>query len=602
MRRLSCGAQGFTDGRKSKEVFMKIKTKQLFSLAAGFIVIGFAVLALISGCDMDFIPMPFSPDEVLLNPPDEIGSGGGPEIDNGGGNVPEASYLTIKSFPINADTSNISNVFLYNSSGAVAKCAGYDEIVLTNESSSSTVKIPLFNNSNNERFSSSGSFTVSFSYRHDSSSQIFKNREDGFTVVCTNGSGSVDLADDYGFFSGGLANPEDLIAPVVKRNTVFEMNGFYYSFSADASAGSASFTETCLVYVYASLDSGNIGFEYSTAAPVYDNYKKAYYDGSKRALFKYVFIRDSTNRYFAKKPVSENFTNLAYYTAASSTAAFQGLPVHYSLAGGSNPSAQSVSLPAGGYVFVLSGAGGGGSTGSGGAGGFVSEVITVSKTSSFTVYTGAGGVNGSQVSYDTVLDLAGRGGGGGGAGSFAYSADGWFLCAGGGGGSGANVNTVKMGGMGGSGPGSISHAVYGGPGGAGGSAGPGGAGINGETIGTSSYKGGAGGAGGGSGSSNILGITGANSGFGGSGYVVAGGAAAYFVFPPPLDWLNTNNANGQGGGGAHPHVFGAPYPNYDNQISPSYSAGGNGGNNRNSTRGGGGAARAAGSVTIYKIF
>jgi hypothetical protein len=592
MRRLSCGAQGFTDGRKSKEVFMKIKTKQLFSLAAGFIAVGFAVLALISACDMDFIPMPFSPDAGS-----GVGAGGG--SDTGGGSGVEApsgaSYLTISSLPHDVKRRDFSNVFVYNASKNVsAECADYDQIIISSNSDSSSAKIPLVYAGSEGRFKDSGSLIVSFSIDQLAS----KSRDDAFYTAFSDGSGGFDLIEDLnlGYFSGGLANPSDTLAPVVKSGTEFEMNGRLFTVNSNTPVVSYSFSNTCIVYVYAMSVLDGIEFFYSTTPPAFNRYKNGYYSGASRALFTLVFIRDSPNKYFSKVFINDGWSHLRYQTVDSSGLAAQTLLQHFYLSGTSNPQPQTVTLPAGVYLISLNGAAGGYSHRfrslnnvvsiqqnyhAGGAGGHVSEVVTLSDQTSFTFFTGENGGNASY-SSSMVNDMI-MPGGGGGCGSFAFSLDGYLLCAGGGGGA----------------VGQYIGAYDTRPGGAGGSIGGGEAGCNSDS-GPSGGDGGGLNAGSAKSGRNygltILTINSYSLGFHGvyKSYNLnnyTGGSAAYFNLPAPYSWLNTNNANGKGGS------------DWADSIGHAQA----GGNNRNNVRGGGGAPSASfssashGSITVFKI-
>jgi hypothetical protein len=503
--------------------------------------------------------------------------------------APPAPYLTVNALPKNVKPQNFSNVFVYNSMGtAIAKCAGYDQIIITADSDYAAARIPLVYNSSGEPFRDSGYFTVSFSLNIDSYIQVSKTRDEAFSVAFTDGSGAFDLLKnalasvELGYFSGGLNNPSDTAAPVIKSGTKFEMNGYYYTANSNMAVVPSSFSNTCVVYVYARLVFNQLEFVYSTAAPSYDSYKKGYYNGFARALYKFVFIRDSANKYFAKTFINDSWGHLRYQTADSGDLAALNLSQHYFLSGTGNPQAHTVTLPAGAYLITLNGAAGGYTdTVTGASGGRISEVVILSQNTSFTFFTGEKGGNGAEHSFPASLAVSG---GGGGSGSFAFSPDGYLLCAGGGG--GAIYRSLPS-------PGVRAD------GGAGGSIGGGGSGGSFDEV---AAGGNGGGFTGGIGGSNnelrknaysALTVYSYSLGFNGnsypntSTYQLYGGSAAYFNLPPPYDWLNTNNANGKGGDA--------------NEAAQS------GGNNRNSVRGGGGtpsasySAQSNGSVTVHKI-
>jgi len=512
--------------------------------------------------------------------------------------APPPPYLTINSLPKNVKPQNFSNVFVYNGMGtASAKCADYNQITISTDSDYASARIPLVYESSGYPYRDSGNFAVSFTLNIDSYIQISKTRDDALYVAFIEGSGTFDFLKnalsgiELGYFSGSLVNPSDTAAPVIRSGTKFEMNGYYYTVNSNTAVVSSSFSNTCIVYVYARLVFSQLEFVYSTTAPSYDSYKKGYYKGLERALYRFVFIRDSANKYFAKTFINDNWEHLRYQIVDADNLASFNLSQHYFLSGMGNPKSHTVSLPAGAYLFTLNGAAGGFAGGiSGAQGGHVSEVVILSKSTSFTFFTGERGENGSKFDHEMGSYI---GGGGGGSGSFAFSPDGYLLCAGGGGGACPN-----------------NSATYSIPcdGGAGGSIGGGGAGG-------SANEGSAGGNGGGftGGLGGVLAFNGLRKngysdltiysyslGFNGNSLypptqanaigvvdMVKGGSAAFFDLPAPNNWLNTNNANGKGG-----DLSGAAQ---------------SGGNNRNSIRGGGGTPSSAystqsnGSITVYKI-
>jgi len=475
-------------------------------------------------------------------------------------------YLTIIGLPLNTDIHNFSDVFVYNAVQEVAHCSNYDHIIITKTATYAAVQIPLVS-AFSGAFRNTGDFIVSFTVDVDATYRIAIDRDFLYLVNFINGHGVADLTLVNGFFIGGLTNPFDMEVPQIKSGTTFEINGAYISLDADTPINPHSLPTSCLVYIYAVPMLGNmVQFIYSTTPPIYNPVKKGYYNESNRALFKFVLLKDSTDKYVAKTYIANDFT--PYTTAiVDAPALIQPFhPVAYSLSGGGNPAPQTVNLLAGCYVVMLTGAGGGGAGRDGDypiplgkQGGFIAELVVFPTADSFTVYTGSGGGKGD-----------GPNGGGGGSGSFIYSPLGYFLCAGGGGGGAYHWNSYRY------------------SGGDGGSVGAGGAGDG--AYDSQHWSGSGGGYGGGLaiGISNnyipgnatyFLYSTGWTSGTGGAAIANFSGADA---------WKNTNGANGM-------------------RTQWNYSPPG-GGNNRNDIRGGGAGGGyeeqngGPGSVVIYKIF
>jgi hypothetical protein len=494
-------------------------------------------------------------------------------------------YLTIIGLPVNTVKSNFSNVFLYNAAGQIAKCSSYQDIIITANSNSASAMIPLvYYNDPTSYFRDSGQFIVTYTINVDVNTVISKTLADAQVAAFTNGSGSVNLSSDYGYFSGGLVNPTDTSSLVIKKGTVFEMNGAYIQIKANTAVDPISIQKTAPVYIYAVQNAGGVTFEYSTTAPTYSSAKHGYYDGTKRALYKCVFINDTIDKFVAKTFIDDNWTHFDHYTVDNY--ALGGNSQVSALSGSGNPAATTVTLQPGGYVFILSGAGGGGgggidgsgsydrTGGVGGKGGFISELVILTQTTTFTIYTGQGGNGSDYISYG---NFQGAGAGGGGSGTFVYSSQGYLLCAGGGGGGGGGGANDGGGGGGGAG-GAISSGGKGGKGGD----------DREYDWGWKTYTGSAGGSGGGS----VYSLTSiaTSSGFAGSGSPGDdegenggnGTATATSSYNAPQDWMNTNGANGQGGNGS----------TYGNGT-----LGGTGGNNRNSTRSGGASGGAAGQAS-----
>jgi hypothetical protein len=509
--------------------------------------------------------------------------------------LPEAAtrYFTVTGLPPNTPNNGFSGVYLSNAAGRVAKCAGYDDIVVTGNGTQATAFIPMvYTADSSDPFRNTGTFIIEFSVNIDAYTQVYITADTLFTADFTDGAGTFDMMDFLGYFNGSFTNPNDALIPDIARNTEFEMNGSYYKVDYDTVLPAVSLERTSLVYAYAVPIPGGFSFECSTEEPVFSATKNGYYRGTKRALFKFIYVRDIVNKYVAKTTQASGFTLTGEFTQFAHYAIDDGVTgqppgssIVYSLSGTGNPEPQAITLPPGAYVVVLKGAGGGGGKnalltytgGPGGNGGFIAEILTLREAAAFTVYTGQGGEPES----------------GGGAGTFLYAPAGYFLCAGGGGGgTSAAMNFIG--------------AVATSGGGAGGSVGNGGSG-GGYTLNGSPYTYTPGGPGGGypytlySTGSGYQGFTPNTSVLF---YILEdGGPTAYAAYTQFLDiWKNTNDANGQGGNGV-----------YSGSSGANGNPGGDGGNNRNTLRGGGGAGGAPfelnesgepggdGSITIYYL-
>lgn len=550
-------------------------------------------------------------------------------------------YFTITGLPKNTVKGNFSEVFLYNAVGKIAKCADYQGILISRNSQSASAMIPLvYNESPNgpEYFRDSGQFAVTFSINVDINTQIIKTRADSQVVEFTDGSGDLDLGFDLGYFMGELTNPHDASAPILKAGTIFEMNGGYINLTANTAVPPAVFPATCVIYVYAIKDSGNVSFMYSATAPLWNATKKGYYLGNQRAIYKMVYLKDTTIKYVAKTIMADDWKTFASYEV--SNAGLSNGSQIYSLSGSDNPAAQALQITEGWHIVVLRGAGGGGGGGingydsrnffggNGGAGGAITELVYF-KNHQMTLFTGSGGSGASHISYGRYQ---GTGGGGGGAGAFMYTPDGYFACAGGGGG-GGGVTTIE-GSLGGGGAG----------GGAGGSAGSGGGGGSGGPY--NQYYGSKGGNGGGlaGGSGGPQGTITMTQTPGGNGTIVTGyiyspggdGSNGAYYGPALSEWgykglgIKTYNNNPLPAPGSHGGAAGFNHSGDFKNTAGSNGQGGNagivthgtaggaGGNNHNSTRGGGGGGGAggnpddstnsagktggSGSITVYKVL
>jgi hypothetical protein len=509
-------------------------------------------------------------------------------------------YLTILGLPLNTAKGNFQDVFLYNAAGKIAQCADYNAVMISKGNESATAMIPLVYTADKKQyFRDSGSFVVTFNINIDYNTQIIQSYADLLLVQFQNGSGEYNIKDFLGYFSCELVNPDDTAPPIIKIGSVFELEGGVVKLTKDTPVNPPSppLTSTSIAYLYASKSQGITKFELSTITPIWDEAKKGFYNRSKRALYKTIYLKDTVEKCVSKTYIADNWRVSTQVIDNLNLSNIENKRI-YSLIGSNNPKPQTYTAQKGIYIFALAGAGGGGGGGidgigdrnhyggAGGEGGFVAELIFVEdQTQTFTAFTGSGGYGSAYTSYGTYQ---GTGGGGGGSGAFIHSENySYFLCAGGGGGGGGAGANDGTGGGGGAG-GCISG---GGGGGGGGSA------SNGQQPGTSGGKGGGylGGANG-TGGLNRNGTSGqtpqaifpiynqngynGNPDWGaddGGKHGGPGGAAPYYKMAGDL--LNTEGVPGTGGTGI---TYGWGHP------------GGAGGNNRNGERGGGGEGGAGG--------
>jgi len=543
--------------------------------------------------------------------------------------APGIPYLTISGLPSHTAQSNFSDVYIHNLAGRVARFEGTKSIIINQEESSVTALIPLvYNASASEYFRETGLYTVTFTINIDVIIQITRPIERGIPIQFTNGSGKIDLFTELGFFSGGLTNYYDGTSPlVIRAGTSFEINRSYVQLKTDTAVGLGflNSNRSTVGYVYASQLPGKVEFEYSTTAPTFVQSKNGYYSGEKRALFKFIYIKEAPDDlYLAKKRIEEPFPSFFTYTLSANSnhtlsvnSTVASLSVVQNFSGTSNYPTTQITLTPGAYIIVANGAGGGaggdgnsGVGGRGGDGGFVAELLIIGNAVTFDFFSGSGG-------YSVVGKAGpteGTAGGGGGSGSAIYahpfSFPGGYLLTAGGGGGGSGGTTAFL------------SFTPGGAGGAGGSigAGSGGGGgisndINNKPKGLNGGRGGGWSAGAGGNEAFTYGGGKPNDGinaesafpfatgfsFAGNGnqYSSSGGNAAYANYHALyIDYRNTNNANGKGGNALPPN----------NQPAPGIP-GGAGGNNRNSSRGGGAGGvhpgeqkGGDGSITVYRIL
>jgi hypothetical protein len=425
-------------------------------------------------------------------------------------NVP---YLSIIGLPVNTTNKHFSNVSVYNKTGSVASCGNINNIAIVKYPTHSTALIPL-SYRGNDYFRDTGVFIITFTVNIDALTQISYSREDSLMLNFFNGSASFDYLTALGFFSGELVNPNDLEPPVIKNGSSFDVNGSIYRASDDIVIDSFITSYNCVTYLYAYRVENEVFFEYSSVTPVFNSSKKGYYNGNKRALWKMLLLTvppanplDSPQNFFLfKKYIYDEWSHLDYFVINNQFLinSLKGTAPVYSLSGENNPTPASVTLEPGIYMVSLTGAGGGSSyyhnvnsvvinpdlnnkyyilnsfttypnnrsrsnnvfspdnylplaeAVQGGDGGTVTEILVVTSATTFTSFTGSGGTSSSKSNQENDPPLLSSGGGGGGSGAFLYSAQGYFLCAGGGAGAPgiSSLSPAGGGGLGGSiGPG-----------------------------------------------------------------------------------------------------------------------------------------------------
>jgi hypothetical protein len=277
-------------------------------------------------------------------------------------------YLSVIGLPSNITKKHFSNISVYNMTGSVAGCSNNNNIIILKESYYSTALIPL-SYGGSDYFRDTGIFIVSFTVNIDALTQIIFSRSDGLMLDFFKGNASLDLIATLGFFSAELTNPSDVFAPVIKKDSSFDINGFIYKTNNDLVINSFLPLYSGVVYLYAYRNENEVSFEYSATAPNYNNSKKGYYNGNKRALWKMFLctIPPSTPtgvpQYFflAKTKIDDNWNHLSSFIIDNRFLidSFSAVDPVFSLTGESDPPPASVTLEPGIYLVHLVGAGGG---------------------------------------------------------------------------------------------------------------------------------------------------------------------------------------------------------------------------------------------------
>jgi hypothetical protein len=420
-----------------------------------------------------------------------------------------ARFLTIVNMPPNAEADSFQSLNI----GDVAK-AVMEEIKI--EGGAAVVPVTL---NNGKEFNKTGMFFVSLRVIIDSLNDIDITKDDFVMVKFENGNGTLDLHNLYGYLGkgyleGDITNRTNFYEAQVKKETRFEMNGYFYRVITQAPMDNlyqyAGFADTTL-YIYAvEADSNVVDYKYvstmrnaddfirfrlSAVKPVYNAGKCGYYNGNDRAFWKFIKIN---GEWRWKTDIDKAFeVENEVLSAPIGNILYKWENV--------NISPTRIWLEPGVYCFEAAGAKGGDSryirttmysgldmdeavneVTVGGEGGRIIELVSINTGKYVTVYTGRAGASSSTAvsvgSYDATIRLGNAvSGGGGGAGSFISYDLGqpgdYILCAGGGAGaSGAGLNYANF---------FITNifAVYQSIGGAGGSVDKGGSAVELQSVG-----------------------------------------------------------------------------------------------------------------------
>jgi len=107
--------------------------------------------------------------------------------------IVEPSYLTIYGLPANLSARNVSNVFVHNLAGPVAKCADYSLVEISVNSYGAAARIPLAYNNLDSCFTETGVYFVSFDINVDAELRYLFTAEDRIQVSFNDGNGFLDV-------------------------------------------------------------------------------------------------------------------------------------------------------------------------------------------------------------------------------------------------------------------------------------------------------------------------------------------------------------------------------------------------------------------------
>ncbi|GBU28241.1 hypothetical protein R84B8_01799 [Treponema sp. R8-4-B8] len=320
-------------------------------------------------------------------------------------------YLTVKGLPLNAAKHMISDVSVYNIESEVASCSDYGEVISAKENGLLTFLIPL-SSSNGGWFLDSGRFAVSFTFNIDVDTKISYSRSDNVILYFTEGSAEFDVNSFFGHFNASLANPDDSSKPVIKAGSSFDVNGHRCTVAGNYAVAAFPPNGSCVLYLYVFYFDGEFFYEFSAAAPVYNQSRKGWYNGSKRALWKMIYLF-GPSQFLFKTPVHDNFPHLktAALTVTNDYAQITDTKTAVkSIDGASNPESDNFTLEPGVYVVEIKGAGGGAGrsydgASQGGSGGIVREIFTLGSAASFSAFTGSAGGDAPAVSPSGTFNI-----------------------------------------------------------------------------------------------------------------------------------------------------------------------------------------------------
>ncbi|MDR2941709.1 MAG: hypothetical protein LBV17_03860 [Treponema sp.] len=321
-------------------------------------------------------------------------------------NIPDkpVPYLTIKELPLNATKFHISDVNVYNLVSSVASCDNYNKIIVLKEKDYLTFLIPL-SSLNGGYFQDSGRFSVSFTVNVDIDTQFIYTKSDNLILPFTNGSAEFGIRSFYGLFEASLTNPSDFSRPEIKAGSVFDVNGNKITVKNNYLVDSIAPNTSCFIYLYAYMADMEVVYEFSTNEPTYNDKKNGWYKGTKRALWKMIYL-NSSEQFLFKTYVEDDFPQMGKNVLTNSNDFSQlvkSKPAPNSLNGANNPDVQLIQLNPGLYAVELKGAGGGKDASEepnygGGSGGLIREIITLNSPTSFYIFTGSGGQKGNYAS------------------------------------------------------------------------------------------------------------------------------------------------------------------------------------------------------------